>query len=583
MSPPEKTSPKKPSVFGLLKNYRPMILGLVVLSLLSNGLGLMIPQFIQQGIDDYSKNQLVLEALIWPFLIVVGCVFVLTALQSVLQTLASEKVARDLRQQLAAKISHQDYPTLQQLTPAKLLTYLTSDIEAIKTFVSQAIVALSSSLLLVIGASGLLLWTHWPLALAVLCILPLIAFAFGFVFSRVRTLFKKSQGVLDSINKMITESILGAALVRVLNTGHLELDKFQDPNEKSRQIGLRILGLFAGLVPTITLVSGLGTLIVVTLGGYFVMGERMTLGELTAFNVYVGLLIFPILVMGFTSNLIARASASYQRIYNVLSLESAPSAPATGLILKGHLQLKNIALCLADKPVLKAVDLEVQPGQRLGILGPTGAGKSLLLQVATGLLPADSGEILYDHQPLKDISRADLYPQIGIVFQESVLFNLSLRENIAFHEKVSEADLEKAIETAALKDFIAQLPEGLNTLVSERGLSLSGGQKQRIMLARALALNPRLLFLDDFTARVDIATERYIVQQLRQNYPDITVVSVTQKVNSVIDYDQIVFLAEGQVLYTGTHEELLNRAPEYAQLARAQRSTENYRENMPHV
>lgn len=569
-------SPQKASVFRLLKPYRLMILGLVILSLLSNGLSLLLPQYIQHGIDDFTRGQLNLPALAWPFLGLSLGIFALSTLQSVLQVWASEKVARDLRDRLASVISQQNYPTLQTLTSAKLLTYLTSDVDAIKTFVSQAVVSLSSSLLLVIGAGGLLLWTHWPLALAVFAVLPLIVFAFGFVFSRVKTLFKASQGVVDVLNRMIHQSILGAALIRVLNTGHLEMQKFEVPNREAQHLGLRILRLFAILMPVITGVSGLGTLIILTVGGYFVIQGRMSLGELTAFNVYLGLLIFPILVLGFTSNLIARASASYQRIHPLLDQTPVEALPATGLVLKGGLRLEHIQLMLDEKPVLKDISLRIEPGSRVAFVGPTGAGKSLLLQIATGLLSPSSGQVLYDDKPLETIAAADLYPQIGLVFQESVMFQLSLRENIAFHEQVTEAQLQKAIQTAALESYIEQLPAGLNTLVSERGLSLSGGQKQRIMLARALAMAPRLLFLDDFTARVDVATEKYILEQLAVNYPQMTLISVTQKVSSVEDYDQIFFLAEGELLYQGTHESLLEQAPEYAQLARSQRSTESY-------
>ncbi len=569
-------SPQKASVFALLKPYRVMILGLVVLSLLSNGLSLVLPQYIQQGIDDFTRNQLDLAALAWPFLGLSLGIFALSTLQSVLQVWASEKVARDLRDRLASVISRQNYPTLQHLTSAKLLTYLTSDVDAIKVFVSQAVVSLSSSLLLVLGAGGLLLWTHWPLALAVFTVLPLIVLAFGFVFSRVKTLFKASQGVVDVLNRMIHQSILGAALIRVLNTGHLEMQKFEAPNREAQHLGLRILRLFAILMPVISGVSGLGTLIILTVGGYFVIQGRMSLGELTAFNVYLGLLIFPILVLGFTSNLIARASASYQRIHTLLDQPPVVELPARGVALNGGLRLEHIQLQLDEKPVLKDISLRIEPGSRVAFVGPTGAGKSLLLQIATGLLSPSSGRVFYDEKPLETLSAADLYPQIGLVFQESVMFQLSLRENIAFHEQVTEAQLQKAIQTAALEGYIAQLPQGLSTPVSERGLSLSGGQKQRIMLARALAMAPRILFLDDFTARVDVATEKYILEQLALNYPQMTLVSVTQKVSSVEDYDQIFFLAEGELLYQGTHESLLEHAPEYAQLARSQRSTESY-------
>jgi ATP-binding cassette subfamily B protein len=192
------------------------------------------------------------------------------------------------------------------------------------------------------------------------------------------------------------------------------------------------------------------------------------------------------------------------------------------------------------------------------------------------LLQPTSGSVTYDGDPIDAYDKEALHQQVGLVFQDSVMFNLSLRENIAFSKTIHERDLEKSIATAELTDFVAALPEGLETVVSERGTSLSGGQKQRIMLARALALNPRVLLLDDFTARVDPATEQKILNNVRENYPGITLISVTQKIASVMDYDQIILLMEGEVLATGTHQELMEASPEYVQLFHSQRSTSHY-------
>jgi ATP-binding cassette subfamily B protein len=222
------------------------------------------------------------------------------------------------------------------------------------------------------------------------------------------------------------------------------------------------------------------------------------------------------------------------------------------------------------------VSFDVAPRTRTAIVGPTAAGKSQLLYVMTGLLAPTSGQVLYDGRPIDDFTRDSLYAQIAFVFQDSNLFNLTLRENIAFNAKVDEAQLSKAIETAELHQFIAGLPQGLDTVVSERGLSLSGGQKQRIMLARALALDPKVLFLDDFTARVDMATEARILVNVRKNYPDLTLISITQKIAPVEDFDQIVLLMEGEVLAVGTHQELAHSSPEYGQILRSQRSTDAY-------
>jgi ATP-binding cassette subfamily B protein len=218
----------------------------------------------------------------------------------------------------------------------------------------------------------------------------------------------------------------------------------------------------------------------------------------------------------------------------------------------------------------------VAPGARTAIIGPTAAGKSQLLLAMTGLLVPTSGEVLYDGRPIGDYSRTGLYSQIGFVFQDSALFNLSLRENIAFNTQVDDASLKKAIETAELADFIASLPQGLDTVVSERGASLSGGQKQRVMLARALAIEPKILFLDDFTARVDAATEARILANVAKNYPGLTLVSITQKIEPVRGYDQIIVLMEGEVLGAGTHDQLAASSPEYVQILRSQESTDQY-------
>ena len=194
----------------------------------------------------------------------------------------------------------------------------------------------------------------------------------------------------------------------------------------------------------------------------------------------------------------------------------------------------------------------------------------------TGLLEPTSGTILYDGHDIHDYTKESFHRQVGMVFQDSSLFNLTLRENIAFSNTIHDEDIKKAIDTAELRDFIEQLPSKLDTIVSERGTSLSGGQKQRIMLARALALNPKILLLDDFTARLDITTEQKILANVRENYPDLTLISITQKIEAVQDYDTIILIMEGEILAAGTHDELMKNSVEYVQIYNSQQSTNNY-------
>ena len=568
--------PPGPSLIGLLKPYKNWVFLLMFLSFVSNSMNLVLPKLIAGSIDSYQAGTFVLNTVIIEFSIAAILVFIFAVLQSIVQNYTAELVAKDLREKLSAKISRQSTEYIQKLTPARLLTNLTSDIDSIKQFVSLAIVSIVSSVVLILGSSVMLLLIDWKLALVVLTVIPIIGTTFFVVLKKVRALFGESRLVIDWLNKVINESILGAALIRVLNSKDKEHAKFHDANSKAKDIGLHILSLFAGLIPMITFVGGMANIAILLLGGYFVIRNEMTLGGLAAFNSYVLIFIFPILIIGFMSNLIAHATASYARVSEVLT---APEKKDTGTITKklhGDIDVKNVTVSYGEKPVLKNVTLSIKAGKKTAIIGPTAAGKTQLLNLLIGLFQPNAGIIEYDQKNLNEYNKESLHNQIGFVFQDSIIFNMSLRENIAFSDSVTDKDLQKAIDTAELHDFIDALPDKLNTIVSERGTSLSGGQKQRIMLARALALNPKILLLDDFTARVDRRTEKKILANIQKNYPDITLLSVTQKISSIEHYDQIILLMEGEVLATGKHEELMETSPEYVQIHNSQQSTNHY-------
>jgi ATP-binding cassette subfamily B protein len=571
----KKSKEKKPGIFKILKPYSGMITLLLLFAFLSNGLNLVIPKIIQFGIDDFSKGQLDMAKIITWFSSAAILIFIFTYLQSIIQTFASEKVARDMRKKLALKISEQDYAYIQDATPGKLLTNLTSDVDAIKMFVSQAIVSIVSSVVLIIGASILLLNINLKLGLIVLLIIPIIATTFFIVFKKVKTLFRKTQEVIDWLNKVINESILGAALIRVLNAQFTEYNKFMDANSEAKNLGMSILRLFATLIPIIVLTSNLARLTVLALGGHFVISGSMTLGEFAAFNSYIAILIFPIIMIGFMSNVIARATASYQRIVHTLETPDFVDKGTVNKQLEGNIMLEGISVYYGENPALKNITFSVKGGTRTAIIGPTAAGKSQVFNLLTTLIKPTEGNIFYDGIDISEYKRDSLLSQVGLVFQDSIIFNLNLRENIAFNSDVNPNDLQKAIETAELDEFIKSLPDGLDTIVSERGSSLSGGQKQRIMLARALAINPKILLLDDFTARVDALTEARISENVKQNYKGITLLSVTQKIDPVKDYDQIIVIMEGELIAKGTHDYLMQHSPEYVQIYQSQKSTTN--------
>lgn len=572
----KQQAPKKPGIFSLLKPYRGLITFLVIFALFSNGITLLLPKIIANGIDAFTHKHFEYKPLIIEFTIAVIAVFIFTYLQSVIQTYASEKVARDLRSKLSEKISQQSYAFVEAVNPSKLLTNLTADVDSIKMFVSQAIVSIASSLFTIIGATILLLTINWRLALCVIAIIPIIGGTFYYVLKKVRALFKESRAVIDWLNKIINESILGSALIRVINSQQLEYDKFLQANTRAKEFGLSILRLFAGLVPVITFTANMAALTILALGGHYVIAGTMSLGNFAAFNSYLSLLIFPILVIGFMSNIIAQATASFDRIRVVLDSEDTQRKGTLKETLQGNVELKNVSVLYGQKPALQNISFSVKAGSKIAIIGPTAAGKTQLLYLLTGLINTTSGEVEYDGRTIDQYDSESFHSQVGFVFQDSIIFNMSIRENIAFSDTVTDESLQKAIDTAELREFIDGLPEKLSTVVSERGSSLSGGQKQRIMLARALAVNPKVLLLDDFTARVDNNTEKKILANVQSNYPGLTLISVTQKIGAVEHYDKIIVLTQGEIVASGTHEELMHSSPEYVQIFNSQQSTNTY-------
>ncbi len=462
---PPTGRPKKPNgLFLLLKPYRGLILALVALTIVANSLNLVVPKLISRAIDTYTRTSTIPATTTSLFLFVAAIVFLLTYVQSIVQTYASERVAKDLRSRLAAKISVQSYAYVEKITPAKLLTNLTSDVDAVKLYVSQAIASILASIFLIIGSSALLLTINWRLGLCVLAVIPIIGGTFAFALSKVRKLFKKGQEAIDWLNRVINESILGAGLIRILYSQNIEFQKFRTANAESKEIGLSILRIMAAMIPIITLAVNIATVIILAMGGRFVIFGTMSLGDFTAFNTYLGILIFPIILLGFMSNVIAAATASYQRLEVILTAEAEPKTGILAPVLQGNIGMEEVSLSFGEKQVLKHVSFSAKGGSTTAIIGPTAAGKTQLLYLLIGLLKPTSGTVTYDGEPVDAYDKENLHKQVGFVFQDSILFNLTLRENIAFSPDARTEDLEKAIAAAELQDFIGALPQGLDTV-----------------------------------------------------------------------------------------------------------------------
>lgn len=571
---------KKPNS-GVAKRFRQLIFSywkwaslLLFFIILTNGLNLAIPRLIGEGVDSFEMTGLLRQEYIFRVILVITGVFVTRIFQTLFSVYIAERMARDLRRRLSRKISAQSFGYINKISQSKLLTNFTSDVEQIKTIISQGIVQVISSLLLIIGSAVLLILINWQLALLSLSIVPFIIVGFVIIFRRIGALFKKSREVLDKLNKVVNESIVGAALVRIVSSVVPEKKKFAKVNKEARDIGIRILNFFGSLIPFINLLSSLGIVIIVWFGGNDVIMGELSIGEFTAFYGYLTGLITPIFILGFISNALLRAWVAFVRVDEVLNAELPEKKKGKQADFSGKLEFKNVSLTLNKTPILKDISFEITPGTKNAIIGPTASGKTQIFYLITGLRKPTKGTILFDGAEIDTLDTEHLYSQIGFVFQDNIIFNASVLENIVFNENIDPKDVERAINVAELEDFIKKLPEQEATMVSERGESLSGGQKQRLSLARALALNPQLLLLDDFTSRVDISTEKRIAENLQEQYKDTTQLVISQKIESVKDYDQILLVMSGELIAKGTHEELMENSFEYQQIYESQKSTD---------
>lgn len=574
-----KQAPQKPKIdFSFLKPYIGWTILLTILIFLANGSNLLIPRILGNSIDNFSKNgaNYSIAGDIWLLAGIALGVLILTLLQTIISVYVSERVAKDLRGNLIQKILSQPISFVNKRESSDLFTNITSDTEQVKDIISQGFASVFSAIIILIGSVILLFSINVKLAFIAILSLPLIIGVFAFIFKNISSLFRAAQEILGNINKVINESVLGAMLIRVLNAQSYENAKFEEVNIRGRDIGFKITNLFASLIPAINLVSNFAIVSIIWFGGRQVMVADLTLGEFSAFISYFNLLITPIFILGFVSSFISRGLVSLSRIQEVLQAPEAPAIDESTLIrqeVKGNIVFDKVSYEIDGKSLLQAVSFTINPHTKNAIIGPTGSGKSLILSLLTGLIQPTGGQILIDDIPLNQWDPKYIFKTMGLVFQESILFNSSLTDNIVFNQSIAESELQKALDTANVSEIINNLPNKLATQISERGTNLSGGQKQRIMLARALVRNPKILLLDDFTARVDLKTEKEIIGSLFANYPDITLISITQKIEPIQEYNQIIVIMEGELLATGTHTELLAKSIEYTQIWQSQQTT----------
>jgi ATP-binding cassette subfamily B protein len=570
---PETYRPKT-SFIKFLRPFAGWIFFISSLSILANGLNLIIPTYTASLIDELrSSGKLDTELALLQFGIIALGILILTILQILLSSFASEKVAAVLRKKLVCKISEQDIGFVNRQTPSRLLTNLTSDIDAVKGFISHGFAVILSAILIAFGATFALVRINSTLAVAVLIPFPIIVVTFLIIFKRLIKLFSKAQGIIDKLNTKITESIFGASLIRVVNSQQTEMNKFDLIARLSRENSSEILKKFGLLLPLVNLIFNVMIVSIIYFGGLEVINQNLSIGEFQAFYQYAGLLITPVFILGFVSGVISRSLASYNRIAEVIETSESKENVQQTIEVNGNYKFKNLGLKFGEKEVLKDISFDIKSGTKVAIIGPTGAGKSLLVNLMLGLEKNFSGEVLIEDVNIKEVDSHALFERVSVVFQDSIIFNSSIRENITLGDNFSDEEIMEAIRISELEDIV-KTSNDLENQISERGTSLSGGQKQRLTLSRAIIRKPKVLILDDFTARVDIGTESRILRNIFEKFNDITLISVTQKIEPIINYDQIILIMEGELIATGQHKDLITNSFEYKQIYESQRSVE---------
>ncbi len=557
----------------LLRPYFRLTIFAYAALLVTTAIVLVTPQFIRWIVDQgIRQNDMLL--LTWSVLGLLGLSAVrgaLTFVSGLLAEVASQGVSYDLRRDLHAKLTELSFAYHDRTESGQLLSRSMQDVERVRMLTGRSILGLANGVVLLIGTAAALVIMNPTLALLAMLAMPILAHRATIFGSRYRPLSVEIQQQLAVLTTRLEQNLRGARIVKAFAQEDAEIDRFEAENQKWFGLAAATARLTALNIPLLDLISNLATVVIIWMGGYLVIRGSLTLGELVAFITYLAQLTSPIRRLGFLIPSIAMAGASAERVFEILDeeaqVEDTEDAKPLGKI-RGHLRFDNVSFSYArPHNVLRDVSFEIEPGQVLALLGPTGSGKSSIINMIPRFYDPTEGRILLDGHDIRTATLHSLRSQIGIVLQESTLFATTIRENIAFgRPDATEEEIVEAAQAAQAHEFIETFPDGYDTKVGERGATLSGGQRQRVAIARTLLTDPRILILDDATSSVDTETEHLIQLALANLMKGRTSVIIAQRLSTVRLADQILMLEKGQIAAAGKHEELFDRSALYRKI-----------------
>ena len=570
-------------LFKYMRRYRWGYLWGTLSCIATNAVAVQFPRVIEKAVDALkngaTREKIFLLAGLLVGIAVVKGVF-LYAQRWILIGISRE-IEFDIRNDLFTHLEKQDSGFYQRYRTGDIMARMTNDLNAVRNMLGPALMYSANTVFFTVGALFFLLRISPYLTLVALAPMPLASILVQYLGSKIHDRFERIQASFSEISSQAQENYSGARLVRAFAREESQIGLFERLNRQYIARSLRLVQLMGMLWPSLEFILGVSMIITLMAGGHLVIAHRITLGQFVEFNTFMILLIFPIIAVGWVVNLFQRGTASVTRIDELLQADpaindiAADAAIPVESVIEGEIEFRNLSFSYGETPVLHNVSVHIPAGTTLAIVGPTGSGKTTLVNLLSRLYEAPEGSLLIDGRPIRDYPLAMLRRNIGMVPQETFLFSETIRENLAFGAPDASAeDLLQAAEAAHIRKEFEEFPQGFETMVGERGVTLSGGQKQRAAIARALLRRPAILILDDALASVDTYTEERILGGLRGYTSASTTILISHRVSTVRNADQIAVLDRGRIVELGKHDELLALDGYYAGLYHKQQLEE---------
>ncbi|WP_261301049.1 ABC transporter ATP-binding protein [Paenibacillus andongensis] len=565
-------------VFRQLKPYfwpeKKLFFGAILCLAVATALGLVYPNLLRYLIDDVitQKQFELVPRLALVVVLVVSMKGMFQFLHGLCGGRLGNRVAFHLRNALYNKLQYLSFQYYDQARTGDLMSRLTADLEAIRQFIGFGFAQLLNVMLMLVFGMGMMFSINWKLALLTMITMPFLAFTAIRFEGKIHPAFRMVRQSLSTMTTAVQENITGVRTVKSFAREPHEVTKFSTRNEDYKAMNIETSGIWAKYFPIMEILANLSVVTLLGVGGYMVIENTITLGELVACFSLIWYIIGPMWGLGFHINNFTQTKASGEKILEILNhyMHVKNQQDAVALKsedIKGHVRFDHVTFSYPDKqPALYDFSVDAPPGSVIGLLGSTGSGKTTVISLLMRAYNVKEGKVMLDGQDIRSLQVESYRNQIATVFQETFLFSSTIRNNIAYGRKdVTMDDIIRAAKLSKAHDFIMELPEGYDTVVGERGLGLSGGQKQRIAIARALIKDPKILVLDDATSAVDMETEHEIQAGFGEVMKGRTTFIIAHRISSLKHADEIIVLDKGRIVQRGTHQELLQQEGLYRQ------------------